>query len=332
MTVGILGTGYSVPPHIRTNDDPLFDQVKRVVNSKGIAEKDLFTGLRERRYLKDGEQLESLMLDAAQKALSQARVSPAEIDRIYGYASVSPYLTPNALYAIHRDLGLPQHTLVVPINSEFSNFLLSLIQAWEAILAGHCRYALIVCGTNWTRYMDYTQGHALSVGDGAGAVVLGPSTSFTLVDYATQTLSEQYGAMVMQTRPLLLNGRRYLPVDEQNVPLPTYEILLESGIHSFQTAGMEGPPFLIQQLLQKHGLTGENVALLTHQASRLMLDYWAQRIRPKEYLETLERFGNMTMATYPVNLAYFFHQITAEYVVLAAVGVGFHQTTVLLKR
>jgi 3-oxoacyl-[acyl-carrier-protein] synthase-3 len=138
--------------------------------------------------------------------------------------------------------------------------------------------------------------------------------------------------MTMQTRPMMLNGRRYLPVNEQNIPQPTYEITLESGIASFQSAGMEGPPYLVQTLLKKHGLVGNDIALITHQASRLMLDYWTERLQPREYLETLEQFGNMTLATYAVNFAYFLPQITAEYLVFAALGVGFHQMALLLKR
>src|SRR5689334_19266954 len=116
-SVGILGAGYRVPSHIRTNDDPIFAQLKRTRNAQGIAEQDLFTGLKERRYLRDDEQLEPLMIEAAQQALAQANLPPSAIDRLYGYTSVAPYLAPNALYGVHRGLRLPQHTLVVPINS-----------------------------------------------------------------------------------------------------------------------------------------------------------------------------------------------------------------------
>ncbi|QBD80941.1 3-oxoacyl-ACP synthase [Ktedonosporobacter rubrisoli] len=330
--IGILGCGYSVPPHIRRNDDPIFNQVKGTVNSRGIAEKDLFTGMRERRYLDGDEQLETLMVEAAQIALNRANLLPADIDRLYGYATVSPYITPNALYAVHRGLKLSEQTLVVPVNNEFTNFLLSVLQAWEAIAAGHCTYALIVCGTNWTKFMDYTQGHALSVGDGAGAVVLGPNAPFALVDYATQTLSEQYGAMTMQTRVISSHGQRHLLVDENNVPIPTYEITLEEGIRSFQVSGMYGLPQMVNALLKKYDLSGKDIALITHQASRVLMDQWASSIQPKEYLDTFEQFGNLTLATYPVNLAYHYHSITAGYLVFAAVGVGYHQTALLLKR
>jgi 3-oxoacyl-[acyl-carrier-protein] synthase-3 len=333
QAIGIRGCGYSIPPHIRRNNDPIFDHIKRTLNSSGIAEKDLFTGMRERRYLEGNERLETLMIEAAQWALLQACLEPGDIDRLYGYASVSPYLTPNALYAVHKGLHLPEQTLVIPINNEFSNFLISVIQAWEAIAVGHSKNALVVCGTNWTKYMDYTQGHAFSIGDGAGAVVVGPDAHFVLVDYATHTLSEQYGTMTMQTRISTLHGRRHMLVDEQNMPIPTYEITSEEGIHqTFQMSAMHGLPQMVHTLLAKHGLIGADIALITHQASRVLMDHWAESLQPKEYLDTLELFGNLTLASYPVNLAYHFSSITADYLVFAAVGVGYHQTALLLAR
>jgi 3-oxoacyl-[acyl-carrier-protein] synthase III len=333
QAIGIQGCGYSVPSHVRHNDDPIFQYITNSANSSGITEKELFIGLKERRYLDGDEQLETLMIEATRWALLQARLAPADIDRLYGYASVSSYLTPNALYAVHRGLRLPEQTLVIPINSEFSNFLISLIQAWEAIAAGHSRNALVVCGTNWTKYMDYTQGHALSIGDGAGAVAIGPSGHFVLVDYATQTLSEQYGTMTMQTHVNTIHGKPCILVDKQNIPIPTYAISSEEGINqTFLVSAMHGLPHMVHALLKKHGLTGNDIALITHQASRVLMDHWEESLQPKQYLNTLELFGNLTLASYPVNLAYHFSNITTDYLVIAAVGVGYHQIALLLAR
>jgi 3-oxoacyl-[acyl-carrier-protein] synthase-3 len=330
--IGLKGCGYSVPDHIRQNDDPIFSQITTASNAQGISERDLFTGMEERRYLDGDEQIESLMVQAAQIALLRVGLGPLDIDRLYGYASVSPYLTPNALYAVHHELELPEHALLVPINSEFSNFLLCVLQACEAIAAGNSTNALVVCGTNWTRYMDYTQGHSLSVGDGAGAAVVCEDADFMLVDFATQTVSEQYGAMAMKTRYLTINGRRHILVNDQGLPIPSYEITESAGFHSFQETAMYGLPNMVQSLLTKHGLTGKHITLITHQASRVLMDQWAEMIQPKLYLDTLAEFGNLTLASHPVTLAYHYTNINTEYLVLAAVGVGYHQTALLFKR
>ncbi len=331
-SIGILGFGYSVPQHIRTNDDPLFQQMKTTANSQGISEKSLFTGTKSRHYLKPGETLNDLMVEAAQKAIFDAGLKPEQIDRLYGYGSVSEFITPNTLYKVHADLDLSSKTLVVPINSEFSNFVTSIIQAWESIAAGRIENALIVCGCHWTKYVDYTKGHALSIGDGAGAVVIGRSSSFTLLDYETEVLSNEYGAMTMQCRSSINNGIHSMIVDENNLPIPTYDITNEAGIQSFLTSGMDGPPRIIKTLLERHGLSSDQIALISHQASRKLMDNWNQVIQPKEYFDTFEQFGNMVLASIPVTLACSYNQITADYIVLIALGVGFHQTALLIKR
>jgi 3-oxoacyl-[acyl-carrier-protein] synthase-3 len=179
--VGIKAGGYSVPPHVRYNDDPIFQQIIKEKNAQGVAEADLFTGMKDRRYLKEGEHLETLMIEAAYQAIHRANLERGDIDRLYGYASVPEFYTPNGLYAVHNGLGLPEHALVIPINNEFSTFLLSVIEACNAIMVGSSKHALVVCGVNWTKYTDYTQGYALSIGDGAGAAVIGDGADFALV-------------------------------------------------------------------------------------------------------------------------------------------------------
>jgi 3-oxoacyl-[acyl-carrier-protein] synthase-3 len=315
--VGIKSAGYSLPPNVRHNDDPIFEQIIRDKNAQGFAEADLFTGMKERRYLKDGELLETLMIIAASQAIHRANLEPRDIDRLYGYASVPEFYTPNSLYMVHRWLGLSEYALVIPINNEFSTFLLGVMEACNAIIAGSSRRSLVVCGTNWTKFMDYTQGHALSVGDGAGAAVVSEGADFVLLDYATQTLSGQYGAMTMQVRDSFQ---------------PTYKITEDEGVQSFQVSAMQGIPDMVNALLKRHGLTGNDIALITHQASRVLMDHWAERIQPKEYFNTLEQFGNLTLASYPVTLAYHYPTIMSEFLVLAAVGVGYHQTALLFRR
>lgn len=320
-SIGILGFGHSIPPHIRTNEDSIYDSIKSQANSQGISEASLFTGTKERHYLEPEETLDDLMVKAGQQALEQAKLKPEQIDRLYGYASVSEFIAPNALYKVHAGLNLEPKTMVVPINSEFSNFVTSAILAWEAIAVGHCHYALVICGSSWTRNMDYTKPHSISMADGAGAVVIGPSSHFTFVDYDTTTFSNEYGAMTMQYHSLT-----------PNEPLPTYNIAVEEGIKAFTSTGMDGPPTLTHSLLLKHKLRSDQIAFIAHQASYKLINYWAEMIKPKEYFHTFEQFGNMVLASIPVTLSNCYNKITAEYIVLLGLGIGAHLTVFLIKR
>ncbi len=318
-SIALLGFGAALPERVRTHEDPLFDRIREAARARGITEASLFYGNREHRCLEPDESLASLTAKAGRAALEDAGVRPEQVDRLYGYVSVSEFIAPNALYQVHREVGLGSRALVVPVHAEFANFVLGAVLAWEAMLAGHSERALVAVGAGWTRSMDYGQGHAFGVGDGAGAVVLGPGERFVLVDYAADTLSDEYGAMTLRRRP------------ESGLEQPVYGLEPVLGLEAFLRTGMDGPPRLVERLLHKHGLTGDDITLISHQATRKLLDHWNERIRPREYLHTLEDLGNMVIASVPVTLARYHREVRTKYLVLLGLGIGAHQMALLVR-
>ncbi|TSC26059.1 3-oxoacyl-[acyl-carrier-protein] synthase III C-terminal domain-containing protein [Corallococcus sp. Z5C101001] len=316
-TYALLGVGAAVPGTVRGNEDPLFEPLRRAAGSGG--EHALFYGNRERRVLGPGESLASLTARAGAAALQDAGLTASDVQRLYGYVSVSEFIAPNALYAVHRELGLGQGALVVPVQADFANFLMGVVLAWEALRAGSIQHALVAVGSAWTRNVDYTQGHAIGIGDGAGAVVVGAGERLTLVDWGADTFSDEYGAMMMGPRP------------ESGLAHPTYGIAPTSGVQAFLNSGMNGPPRLVERLLHKHGVAREDVTLISHQATRKLMDHWAKEIRPREYLDTFEDFGNMVHASIPVTLARFHRELRTKYLVMVGLGIGAHQMALLVR-
>jgi 3-oxoacyl-[acyl-carrier-protein] synthase III len=318
-SISFLGFGAALPERVRTGDDPLYEPIREAARTQGQSEATLFYGNREHRYLGPDESLASLTARAGRAALEDAGVRPEQVDRLYGYLSVSEFITPNALYQVHQELGLEPRALVVPVQAEFANFVLGAVLAWEALLAGHAERALVAVGAGWTRNIDYAQGHAFAMGDGAGAAVLGPGERFVLVDYAADTFSNEYGAMTMRPRP------------EAGFDRPVYGLEDSRGMAAFLQTGMEGPPRLVHRLLQKHGLTGDDITFVGHQATRMLSDHWKDAIRPREYLTTLEDRGNMLFASVPVTLARYHRELRTKYLVLFGIGIGAHQMALLVR-
>ncbi|MEO3778697.1 3-oxoacyl-[acyl-carrier-protein] synthase III C-terminal domain-containing protein [Micromonospora sp. B11E3] len=330
-TAGIIGHGYSVPDGVRRNDDPAFASLNQQRNSQGVIEAAVFRGLDRRRVLAKGEPIEEHVVRAANSAMERANLTPGEIDRLYGYVTVSQYATPNSLYQVHHLLRLPPEVMVVPINSEYSNFLLGLVHAAEAVAAGAAGNSLVACGANWSGHMNFTKGHSFSIGDAAGAAVVGPSDRFVITDHITCTLSSQYHGLTMTTRTMDLNGLTVMPVDPvTNLPIQTYD-MTQTGIEDLAGVVKDSVATIVQSLLERNNVNPSDLTLMTHQGSRLLMDHWQERIRPKAYLDTLAEHGNMTVATYPVNLSYFFEEIDTAYTVIVAVGCGLHVTAVLLR-
>ncbi|HEX8439284.1 3-oxoacyl-[acyl-carrier-protein] synthase III C-terminal domain-containing protein [Archangium sp.] len=318
-SIAFLGLGAALPERVRTSADPIFDPIREAARAQGVSEATLFYGNREHRCLGPGESLASLTAQAGRAALEDAGVRPEQVDRLYGYLAVSEFITPNELYQVHRELGLGSHALVVPVQADFGNFIMGAVLAWEAMLAGHSERALVAVGARWTGNLDYAQGHAFGIGDGAGAAVLGPGERLVLVDYVADTFSNEYGAMTLRPRP------------EAGFDKPVYGLEPSRGVEAFLHTGMEGPPKLVERLLRKHGLTGDDITLVSHQATRKLLDHWKERIRPREYLHTLEDCGNVVLASIPVTLARYHHELRTKYLVLLGIGIGAHQMALLVR-
>jgi 3-oxoacyl-[acyl-carrier-protein] synthase-3 len=326
----LIGLGYSVPPTRRTNDDPIFDWLKAHVPP----DKNPFQGYKTRAVLAPGEDLMTIMVPAALNALEDAKLRPSDIDLLLGYASISPYATPNALSLLHRQLGLPERTWVVPLNNEFSNFNAGLVMADALIRAGRARNILIVVGGNWTRHVDYHTVQSISAADGAGAAVVGLSSDtsrWQVIDQNTVTKTSYYGSMYMQ-------GQSY----PQTPPRDGHQRLWSESFFQITPEGMEGfgtfggsiAPTAVTQLLARHQIPASSVTLIAHQASTVLFGLWQSVLKPAQMIETIEDFANMTVANIPVNLAWSVANdpISQDHLILFALAPDMHANAVLLER
>ncbi|MDE1993777.1 MAG: 3-oxoacyl-ACP synthase, partial [Rhizobiaceae bacterium] len=206
--IGIIGLGYQVPAMIRLNDDPIFDALKKNSSQKEILA--LFQGFQKRHVLGPGETLVSIMAAAAEKAMIDAGVTAADIDLLIGCASLSQYIVPSDLGALHASLGLPERAMPLPLGNDFSNFTESLVIADALLKVGRVRRVLVVAGGDWTRAVDYNQGASVSAGDGAGAAVLGVASvgvRWIVCDQQALVRSDLYGAMYVSGDPIETDGQ-----------------------------------------------------------------------------------------------------------------------------
>ncbi len=331
--VAVTGTGYAVPAGIRDNDDPIFDWLKKH-NPAGTK---LFQGYQYRRVLAAGETLMDIMVPAALRALDDANLAAKQIDVLIGYASVSEYETPNALAHLHGELNLRSDAWVMPLNHEFGTFIESLILADALIKAGRAKHILIVCGCNWTRYVDYHTPQSVSASDGAGAAVVGLTddvTRFSLVDMTASLDTSNYGVMFMKADKINSGDAADAEADHFTKARYTkpYFHITEAGQIAFSAFGLSVPVTAAELLLQRNNLTSAQISLITHQASSVLIDAWQTAINPAQYLQTLQPFANMTLASVPVTLADLYSQIANDYLLMFGLGADLNVSAVLLRR
>ena len=317
--VAILGVGHSLPPTVRSNDDPIFDYL----NANQPAGSDLFKGYKNRRVLAPGELLEDLMVKASFQALENAGLLPRDIDLITGYESVSQFIEPNGLAAVHHKLEFPSHCIVIPINDEYTNSLSGMIIADSLIRTGRACHALVVVGCNWTQYSNYTKPQAISSSDAAGAMVVSATTDktrFGLVDYEISVQRDGYGGMRMAAYPA---GPYYTK---------PWSDIDDDGVTMFKNFAMTVPPMVVNNLLERNGITGADITFIPYQASTVLLDPWQAAIKPAQTIVSIEELANMTLATVAVNFSRQYESITKDWVCMLGVGTQFQAIAILLRR
>jgi 3-oxoacyl-[acyl-carrier-protein] synthase-3 len=323
-TIGIVGKGYGLPANIRTNDDPVFDWLKEH-NPSGT---DLFQGYKYRRVLSADENVMDILVPAALKALSDANMSASDIDCLLGYVSVGEFNTPNTLIRLHQELNMGAYCSVIPIQADFNNFNYALLFADSLIRTGRAKNVMIATASNWTKYVDYHTPASLSVSDGAGVVVLSATEKrgcFSFADISSVMDSSLYGTMFVQ--PDLLTYAENKPLFSR-----PYFHLTDAGQIGFNTFGKEAPPLAVKKLLEKNQISSDEICLISHQSSSVLMEFWQNAAQPKQYINTLEIFANMELAVLPVNFAFCYDEIKTEYVVLLGIGMDFQTSAVLLKR
>ncbi len=333
----IIGTGWQVPDHVRHNDDPIFDWLR--ANNPDVDK--MFSGYEKRHILLPAESLVSIMAPAAEKALEQAKLKPEDIDMLIGTGSTGEFIQPNTLTEVHKVLGLPKRTWVIPVNDDYSNYASSLFIADSLIRAGRAKNILVCLGDDWSRNVDYHTPQSVSAADGAGAAVLSMSMDESLwyvVDQVNLTDSSFYGGMFVKGEKFEVDpplGGRY-----PTVYSPHFFQITEAGLAGFTKLGKEEAITTTIDLLHKNKLTPADVAFLPHQTSGVLINFWLEKLKaefgeaPGQMLSTLKKFANATVASHALNFAYFSesHSIQPDYLVMLALGMDMHANSMLLAR
>ncbi|KZM69786.1 ketoacyl-ACP synthase III [Nocardia terpenica] len=167
--VAMLGIGAYRPKRIVSNDE-----VCEVLDStpEWIYER---TGIRNRRWISGDETLRSIAAAAGERAIVNSGVDRALIGTVILATSSWLKLTPHGAPSVAFDLGI-NGIPAFDLTSGCGGFGYALGVAADLIRAGSAEYVLVIGAETMTVGLDPTdRGTAMIFGDGAGAVVVGPS-------------------------------------------------------------------------------------------------------------------------------------------------------------
>jgi 3-oxoacyl-[acyl-carrier-protein] synthase-3 len=215
------------------------------------------------------------------------------------------------------------------VSAACSGFLYSLTLGASLIESGRYK-KVVVCGADkMSAIVDYTdRATCILFGDGAGAVLLEPNfEGYGVLDSILR--SDGSGAPYLHMKA----GGSLKPASLETVAAKEHFIYQEGQpVFKFAVKGMAD---VSAELLERNGLTGEDIAwLVPHQANLRIIDATANRMGlPKEkVMINIQKYGNTTSGTIPLCLWDWKHEINkGDLLVLAAFGGGFTWGATLVK-
>lgn len=289
---GILGLGSAVPDKVLNN----FDLEKMVDTSDEWITKR--TGISERRLLEKDCPAYTLGVQAARKALDDAKISAADIDMILVTTSTPDYLSPSTACLIQKEIGA-SNAFAFDLNAACSGFVFGLTTAHQYLLTGYVKKALVVSCEGLTKVVDWEDRNTCVLfGDGAGAAVLGEvENSYGIISTYLGCNGEGSGLITIpccymseeDKNKRIHENKRTLWMDGGEVFKFAVKILAQSCEKVCNDAGID------LDLIK---------CIVPHQANMRILEGAAKRLGIEETImyTNLKRYGNISSASVPVAL------------------------------
>ncbi len=287
----ITGISSAVPKRVMTNQD--FEKILDT-SDEWITKR---TGIRERHLVSDGETTSTLATESARKTLAAAGVEPRDLDLII-CGTVTPDMPfPAVACFVQEALGATD-VPAFDISASCSGFIYALTIGSQFIETGKYRKVLVIGVDCLSRITDYTdRGSCILFGDGAGSVVMEPTTE------------PDKGVLysVLHTDGA---GWDYIHVPGGGTRTPTSKETVEQKLHYVKMRGRDVYKFAVEKMqwlmgdcLEKCNLSNKDVDLvIPHQVNTRIIESAAKKYdfpMEKVYVN-IDRFGNTAAASIPL--------------------------------
>ena len=315
LRAAITAVGGYVPETKLTN----FDLEKMVdTNDEWIKSR---TGISERRILREpGKASSDMGTEAILDIIRKKNLDPLEIDCII-CATVTPDMPFPSTANLMGDKVGAKNAFGFDLGAACSGFLFALTTGASFIETGRYKKVIVVGVDKMSSIIDYTdRATCILFGDGAGAVLLEPSTDGLGFQDAILK-SDGSGAKYLNLKA----GGSLKPASFETV-MAKEHFAFQDGQPVFKFA-VKGMADVSAELMEKHKLTGDDIAwLVPHQANLRIIDATANRmgLTMEKVMINIQKYGNTTAATIPLCLWDWEKQLNkGDNLVLAAFGGGF---------
>jgi 3-oxoacyl-[acyl-carrier-protein] synthase-3 len=233
-----------------------------------------------------------LATDAAREAIERSGVDPSQVDAVIVATISNPKQTPS-VSAIVADRVGANPAAAYDLNAACAGFAYGVAQADALIRAGAAHYAVVIGTEKLSDIVDPTdRSISFLLGDGAGAVVIGPSDAPGIGPTVWGSDGSKADAVSM--------SHTLTEFRDGTAPWPT---LRQEGPTVFRWAVWEMVK-VARQALEAAGVEASDLAaFVPHQANMRIIDEFAKQLKlPDTVLigRDIETTGNTSAASIPL--------------------------------
>jgi 3-oxoacyl-[acyl-carrier-protein] synthase-3 len=301
-TATILGLGHYLPSEIIPNAD-IASRID--VDDHWIVKR---TGIHSRRRAAANEGTTDLAVFAARRALQDSGTDPRDLDYVIVATMSADEITPNCAPRVAHAIGA-ERAAAYDVGAACTGFLAGLSQAAALIEVGRAERILLIGAEKLTRITDFDDKKTgMLFGDGAGAVVMGPSDSEAGIGPIDLTADGGLGDTIVATP-----DDPYIRMDGISTFRVAVKRLSESTIYAIAAAGLE---------------LDDIDLFVYHQANSRIIKAVGERLEldSAKVADYLAQLANTSAASIPLTLALSREDgrlRPGQKVLIAAIGAGF---------
>jgi 3-oxoacyl-[acyl-carrier-protein] synthase-3 len=301
----IMGVGAYRPSVIVTNDDVCqwIDSSDEWIRQR--------TGIVTRHRAPADVSVIDMAEGAAREALQKAGIEASQLGAVIVSTVTHPYATPSAAASLADRLGATPAP-AFDISAACAGYCYGIAQGDALVRSGAAAYVLVVGAEKLSDVIDNTERTiSFLLGDGAGAVVIGPSDTPGIGPSVWGSDGSKWDAIgmthsMLDIRELALTGKRGAAVSAEEAAVTDASLwptLRQDGQTVFRWAVWEMAK-VAQQALDAAGIRSEDLAaFIPHQANMRIIDEMAKKLQLPETVKIARDIadaGNTSAASIPL--------------------------------